>query len=395
MRSYITTQVVIVAALLALLGSSPRAWAGANPNMPFYGYGAIVANPAYPIVNENTHFTVTVGNSGDVAATNVQVKLSYNDWGVTFMGWQEIATVTIPTIPPGGTATAQYDFIFPNRAHTCVEALITGADENLNLNDDRGQINLEVINAGTGFEYGVPIVNNGDVPLHLQIVGHCEGDAAGTPRRPECQRIDEEVELQPGEEILVPVLIHFPPGTLPGTVVVFQLDAYNLDADDPSSPDARNHVVLRIVYETARNLKSTALQQVIAAKTQTNSKPLGNRLDSIAGNISKALDDVSWIDDSSLQANGGSRVFAQELAAANNLVQILQAPMPVSVKVLLDNALRSLVDADRILAQTAIVATSGNAAAKSQLANGDASRLTGEYVDAIRSYHAAWKLAMQ
>jgi hypothetical protein len=48
-------------------GLSSRAAAQANPGLPFYGYGSIVANPAFPVVNENTHITVAVGNTGPVA----------------------------------------------------------------------------------------------------------------------------------------------------------------------------------------------------------------------------------------------------------------------------------------------------------------------------------------
>ncbi|MHB0935401.1 MAG: CARDB domain-containing protein [Armatimonadota bacterium] len=392
MLRYVTLHAIFAAALLALLVSAPRAWAGANPNIPFYGYGAIVPDPAYPIVGENTHFTVTLGNSGDVDATNVQVKLSYNDWGVTFWGWQEIDTVTIPLIPAGGTATAEYDFVFENRAHTCAEALIVGADEDTNPNDDRGQINLEVINAGTEFVYGVPIVNNGDVPLHLQIVGHCGDDPAGAPDRGECKPVDARVELQPGEEMLVPVELHFPPDTAPGTVVEFQVDAF--DVNNPGNPDGHNHVVLRVVFETARHLKTVALQHVNAAGAQTNSRPLGNRLDAVANHIDKALDDALWLDGSRLKPNGGSRVFAQELAAANALITLLSADLPLTLKVELDKVLRSLVDADRILAQTAIVAVSGDPYAEDLLADGDAYRLAGEYAEAIESYHAAWQAAM-
>lgn len=81
------------------------------------------------------------------------MKLSYNDWGVTYQGWQEIDVVAIPSIPAGGTAEAEFDHVFENRAHTCLEALIVSADEDTGPNNDRCQINMEVIHAGESFGY--------------------------------------------------------------------------------------------------------------------------------------------------------------------------------------------------------------------------------------------------
>jgi hypothetical protein len=95
------------------------------------------------------------------------------------MGWQEISTVLIPSIPAGGTATAEADYVFQHRTHTCLEALIVGSDQNDDPNDDRGQINLEVINASETFSYAVPVRNDGNQPLQLLLLGHCK-DAAGT-----------------------------------------------------------------------------------------------------------------------------------------------------------------------------------------------------------------------
>jgi hypothetical protein len=47
---------------------------------PFYGSGGtITVNPAYPMVGQNTHITVIVSNYGDQPATNVRLKISFND----------------------------------------------------------------------------------------------------------------------------------------------------------------------------------------------------------------------------------------------------------------------------------------------------------------------------
>ena len=193
--------------------------AGADPAFAFYGYGEIVPDPNPAIANEITHITVTVSNRGSDPATNVQVKLSFNDWGVTFQGWQEIGVVTIPSIPANdgtndGTAEAEFDYVFENRAHTCLEAVIVSADQNTDPNNDRGQINMEVVHAGESFEYYVPIVNNGREGLLLQVHGECaHQDPAGTV----AGRCHVEVEddgrvwVPAGGEVLIPVQVEFFP----------------------------------------------------------------------------------------------------------------------------------------------------------------------------------------
>jgi len=274
-------------AAILLVGAHPGQ-AAVNPCVPFYGSGGVItATPHYPIVGENTHLAVTVSNTGDQPATNVRVKISYNDWGVTFMGWQEISTVVIPSIAPNGTATAEADYIFQNRTHTYVEALIVGADQNDDPNDDRGQINLEVINAGETFSYNIPIRNNGDQPLNLLLLGHCQGNANGTVKH-ECPDIPEKVAVQPGEEILVPIKVDLR-GFAPGQQLVFVLDAFNLNAADPFAPDNHNYVELHIIRQTARNLKSEALAGVVTVRDHSPNQALRNRLNEVINHIAASL----------------------------------------------------------------------------------------------------------
>eukprot|EP00961_Rhodomonas_salina_P165023 2223754-Rhodomonas_salina.1 len=109
-----------------------------------YGYGSIVASPNPPVVGSPTTIRVTVSNSGTEAAHGVQVKLSFNTWGVVFDGWQEIETQTAD-IPAGGEETLTFTHVFISRTHTCLEAKIVdwGEGGNSVTTDDRGQINLE------------------------------------------------------------------------------------------------------------------------------------------------------------------------------------------------------------------------------------------------------------
>ena len=306
----VLTAVAGAATLLCLqFGLTPTALAGADPAFSFYGYQEIVPDPNPAIANENTHITVTVTNRGDATATNVQVKLSYNDWGVTFQGWQEIDIETIPSIPAGDEGVAEFDYVFENRAHTCLEALIVSADENTDPNNDRGQINMEVVNAGESFEYYVPIVNNGadDLDLLVQVRGKCayQDHADGTPGRcpgVEFEPRDEQVLVPAGKEVLVPVEVHFLPETPHGTAIDVFVDAF--DVDNLDDPNARNHVVLHVVYNTPRGLMEDCLLALDALPPLPSpgkgkkSNGLGNKIDEIASHIEKALAPDAWVGDS-------------------------------------------------------------------------------------------------
>jgi hypothetical protein len=376
--------------LLAFTATGREAAAGANPAVPFYGYGAIVANPNPAVLGETTQITVTIANPGDAPATNVRVKLSFNDWGVTFFGWQEIDTVTIPTIAPGGSATASYTKVFANRVHTCLEALIVAADQDDDPNDDRGQINLEVINAGEVFSYNVPVVNNGDQPLNLLVRGRPGRDnppANGVVAPP----IEAVLLLQPGEVEEVPVRIAFAPGTPVGTAAEYIVDAFDLGSGAPLLPANRNHVLIRVVFETPRHLKQVALNQLRNMQALVPDRDVKNRLDGIADKIARSLDPALWTDDSHLVPAAGSVVFAQEQAAMNqllNLVPRLPAAMRPGAEALAANH----VDADRILAQVAAIA-SGRPDAEADVAAGDLARQAGDYPAAIRRYADAWRKA--
>jgi hypothetical protein len=372
-------------ALAALLAGAAAAHAGANPGLPFYGYGAIVSEPAYPVVGENAHITVTVSNNGDTAATNVQVRLSFNDWGVTFFGWQEIGTVTIPSIAAGGTADAEFDYVFENRAHTCLEALIVGADDNTSVDDDRGQINLEVINTGETFDYWVPIVNNGDQPLVLELM-ECIERADGTVGDPNgaCRPPMERIPpLAPGEEHLFPVHIE---NIAPGEEIV-----YILEAVDVANPNHRNHIRLEIRGSTARGLKTMA-RGMLAAVADGKSGGVRGKLNSAIRNLDNALASGKWDGDNGVKKAGGESVFAAELAAINTLLGVLDDGLTPADSDAINEAILKLVDADRILAASA---TPGNAGADLLISDGDDQRLAGDYHAAVSSYKHAWKAAQK
>jgi len=372
--------------------SMGSAFAGANPGLPFYGYGAIVATPHYPIVGENTHIAVTVGNTGDTDAHNVQLKISFNDWGVTYQGWQEIATVTIATIPAGGTAVAETDHVFVTRTHTCLEALIVGADDNTDPNDDRGQINLEVINSGESFSYDVPVVNNGDHPVNLVVVGKCQARGADGSLPPgPCKDDVKQVQLAPGEEALVPVQIDLH-GFAVGQELDFILDAFDMNAGPGAFlPNNHNHIQLKIVRETARHLKKKVLAQLNGLAGGPVDKNVKNQLNELIKKLQKTLDDGNWADDNRLNKNGGAEVFAHDADIARKLLEHMRGNLPITIKSAMDDAIRALVDSDRILANTAN-ADGGNAN-RADLRDGDADREAGDYPGAVNDYKRTWQAA--
>lgn len=385
----IRSSLLLAGALLCANGVSGQT--DVNPTIPFYGSaGVITATPAYPIVGENTHIAVVVSNNGSQPASNVEVKISFNDWGVTFSGWQEIGTVLIPSIPAGGTATAEINHVFQNRTHTCLEAVIIGADNNDDVNDDRGQINLEVIHAGETFSYWVPIVNNENVPLDLLIAGHCQiGGGIGDLVPVHCKEELERVRLEPGEEILLPFELDLSQ-VLPGQEVNFVVDAYDLSAADPSAAQNRNHVHLRIIRETARTLKENAWIQLSGIPQQVADRALRSRIEQATRHVELALNHASWIDNNRL-SRSGAQVFAQEQAALQHLLQLLETDLPMVVKSALQKACLQLTDADRILAETANRAAAG--IAQRLIADGDAQRSAGNYAAAVNSYKLAWQEA--
>ena len=365
-----------------LLGSA-SAYAGANPSIG-WNYNTIVATPHYPIVGEEAKIEVVVTNPGDAPASNVQVKISFNDWGVTFQGWQEIDTVTVPSIPAGGSVTVETFHVFETRTHTCLEALIVGAVENTDINDDRGQINLEVINTGETFSWNVPVVNNGDQPLHLLVVGMCKpGDPAGTANgAAPCREDAKEVNLAPGEEMLVPVHIDLH-GFAVGQHIEFEVNAYDLGAGTGAFlPQNRNHVLIRIVKHTARSLKQAAHAQIMNVAGNVDGG-LKKRVEAAATAVAHALNNGSWVDDNHLQKAGGAAVFGHDESAVNQLMSLLDTEMPLALKAKLDAAALKLSDSDRILTQ----------GANGALQPGDDGRADGNYQAAIRAYKRAWQSA--
>lgn len=384
-----------VAILTAFAGKPAQAQTPANPLILNYGWGQIVADPQYPIVGETTTISVTVNNDGDQAATNVQVKISFNDWGVTFNGWQQIGAIqTIPSIPGHGSATVSVTKTFQNRAHTCVEALIVGASVDSNPNDDRGQINLEVINAGETFGYNVPVGNQGQEAgqFGVNAEGHV-ADAAGQVRIVPVEVVPAVLDLAPGEFRNVKVAADLT-GLPVGTQVLIKVEAVNLNTMMSSLED-RNNVIFEIQVTTAMQLKSDVVAALRALRNDMPNRNLKNRVGAAIILVQNSQNPRFWNGNNRLKKRGGAAVFAQEAAAILTLETILKSNISLELKKRVDHAIRSICDADRMLAEGAIADANFPTAAVNKRIDGDQHRQEGEYAHAVKAYAAAWKLAMQ
>jgi len=88
-------------------------------------------------------------------------------------------------------------------------------------------------------------------------------------------------------------------------------------------------------------------------------------------------------------------VFAQEAAAAQILEGLLSEPIGLNAKAQIDEVIRGLCDADRILAETAIADAGGNPAAAAIRKMADDDRQDGDYPEAMLKYGLSWLRAMR
>lgn len=153
------------------------------------------------------------------------------------MGWQPIGVQTYggTAIAPAGTEQQAFAHVFANRAHTCLQAVITntGVGENADTSNDRAQINWEVVYAGDNFSMPVPFANAAaeDIAVGPFRVG-CLVNASvvpcfavaddGSPNANEPQVIDAPSDLGANQEAIANVeMPEIPDG---GMVVVVEAD---------------------------------------------------------------------------------------------------------------------------------------------------------------------------
>jgi len=186
----------------------------ADPGFTWPGTYIIRPDPSPGIVNDVNEITVLTLNHG-TTESEVNIQLSYNDWGVTYKGWQEIGTYTYD-IPANGNAEHVFTHIFETRAHVCLEAKVLNVSSggNSDTTNDRTQINWEVVNVGDTINIYVPFGNGADEEIVVngteilcminETFVPCPGRSRGDIRMDDGDRIVVRDPVFPDQEQLDP-----------------------------------------------------------------------------------------------------------------------------------------------------------------------------------------------
>mmetsp|Transcript_27225 Transcript_27225/g.55571 ORF Transcript_27225/g.55571 Transcript_27225/m.55571 type:complete len:432 (-) Transcript_27225:57-1352(-) len=396
----------VLGALFLTLGVLPAISLGSvgdsNPKIPFYGYGAIVANPSSPIAGQATTVTVTVQNDGTSKALDVAVTLSFNDWGASFFGWQEIGTQVVD-VEGGGEVTLSFTHVFLNRAHTCLEAKITdwnAAAGNTATNDDRGQINLEVLQCDGDCGFSVPIMNGGEKEIvvdNLQILcrrerkegdpvvcngldddcdGICDGldnDCDGIADLEECPKELQAAVVIPGRD--KPVDKEFPLVINGSTEVVAEMVMAGVEKPmdvvvQASSNGEVNHVVVQVIPTSINTLLNGPMFCCI--------KDIRTRV-ALEGLLASALE--AYEEGQADAANEDLSLVVEILRLFVQEADALACESSETELSCIEKAILKVVDAIRIIARKNVLQGK-----ESKIATGDQFRRAGEYGAACTSY---------
>jgi len=338
-----------------------QAAAAADPGFPVYGHLAIKPEPSPGMVGEVNEITMLVQNFGAAAAMDVVVKLSFNDWGVTFQGWQEIGTVTISEIGGSASVSEVLTHVFENRAHTCLQAeIISTGGDNADDGNDRTQINWEVVHAEEVLNMLIPFGNAAEEDVvvdGLEVlcvvegeVKPCEGDFKGPHLEAEGAARLLKAGLSPmseqGVELVVPEVLE------EGLVVVVQA---RLNGE-------LNHVMVEVVKSSVEGLLHAPLLCCIAS---VRTRVL---LETILASALEAYE------------QGDCRVALKLLRSFVQKAVLLECDLGPAEKACLEKAIRVAVDVARM------IVAEGGFAAKTFVTEGDFFRRAGLYEAAILEY---------
>ena len=151
-----------------------------------------------------------------------------------------------------------------------------------------------------------------------------------------------------------------------------------------------------------RPLKEKAIDELQDVKP-TGDKKLDKKIDKVIRHIEKSLKDKLWIDKNHLDPKRGKKVFYEEKKAAKDLMKLTRKPnVPEEIKVVLSAVTLKLVDADSLLARTAIddaIAAGGRKKeiekAEKEMAKAEKDKSKARYDKAIDHYKHAWEHAQK
>ena len=154
--------------------------------------------------------------------------------------------------------------------------------------------------------------------------------------------------------------------------------------------------------ETARPLKENVMTELEALKP-TGDKKLDKKIDKVIRHIEKSLKDKLWVDESHIDTKRGKKVFYEEKKAAKDLMKLTRKPnVPEEIKMALSTVILKLVDADSMLARTAIddaIAAGGKEKeiekAEKEMVKAEKDKSKAKYDKAIDHYKHAWAHAQK
>ncbi|MBI5826027.1 MAG: ExeM/NucH family extracellular endonuclease [Chloroflexi bacterium] len=176
---------------------------------------------------------------------------------------------------------------------------------------------------------------------------------------------------------------------------IYAPDAYRSSDHDP--------VIIGLDLEISpRPAKQYVLDSMTVLRATVTNKKDAQRLDEAIKKLTRSLDPALWVDDNHVDSNHGHQVFGDEKDSVSKLNEILKDSNSSLSQDTIRNYISFMVNADRMLAQTAVndaIANSGDPKdiekAQENIAEGDAFLTAGKTESAIERYREAWKKAIQ
>lgn len=138
---------------------------GQNGNPGFPSYFAITPENTPGVQGVPTDIDAWTFNYGSDPVTDVKIELSHSGWGMGYAGWVPIGTTTFD-LAAGANYQHTFTHTFDFAAHACLQVVIVdpGSGGNTDTNDDRVQINWDVISADDAQEIDlyIPFGNGAD-----------------------------------------------------------------------------------------------------------------------------------------------------------------------------------------------------------------------------------------
>jgi hypothetical protein len=182
-----------------------------------------------------------------------------------------------------------------------------------------------------------------------------------------------------------------------------------LQVEDTSGNTYSKSTVLTVVNDAiqipATRFKQSAIEELELAKT--GNKKIDKKLDGVIKTISKSLDTDLWLDAMHLEPKHGHKVFNLEKHAVKKLQELINHKrVPDSVKDACNNVILKLVNADWLLARTALEEAQLEAGvskkvdhqialAEQKFQNSYDTIADGNYGGAIDCYRQTWEHALK